>query len=272
MNNFFIAIKRFLANKNTVTILGVLLAVAILYFGYNYRIQQAIKPVRLPYAKVTIQPRTKITEDMVGYIDVPPVRLTGSVIKYATQIIDRYSNVNTIIPAGSLFYEDTVIPFSELPDASLINVPDDLVPYNFKVDIDKSYGNSIFPGNYINIYFKGFDDNGQLMVGKLVENIKILAVKDRNGKDVFENTEEARIPATLIFGVPEDIHLLLRKASYLDEFDVELIPVPIGGAYLSEPGAVEMSSTVIKSFILEHAPEIPVTDDTTDNTTDNTTE
>jgi hypothetical protein len=254
MNNFAISLKKFLSNKNTVTILGVFLAVAILYFGYNYRVQQAIKPIRLPYAKETIQPRTKITEDMVGYVDVPPARLTGNVIRYATQIIDRYSNVNTIIPSGSLFYTDTVIPFSELPDASLISVPEGLVPYNLAVDINTSYGNSIFPGNFINIYFKGYNDSNQLMIGKLVENVKVLAVKDRNGRHVFENTEENRIPTTIIFAVPENIHLLLRKASYIE--DVDLIPVPIGGAYQTEPGTIELSSTTIEQFIISKAPAI----------------
>lgn len=256
MSNFFVSLKRFLSNRNTVTILGVFLGVAILYFGYNYRIQQAIQPVRMPYARVTIQPRTRIVEDMIGYMDVPPARLKGSVIKYAAQVIDRYSNVNTIIPEGSLFYEGTVIPFTELPDASLINIPEGLIPYNFKVDIDKTYGNSIFPGNYINIYFKGYSDTGELMVGRLVENIRVLAVKDRNGQHVFENTEEARIPSIIIFGVPEEIHLLLRKATYIKDRDIELIPVPIGGVYEIEPGMIEITNTKIEQFIYQHAPDI----------------
>ena len=256
MNNFALAIKRFLANKNTITVIGILASVAILYFGYKIRVDRAIEPIRFPIAKETIQPRTKITADMIEYVDIPRVRLTGKVIKNTEDIVDHYSNVNTIIPEGSLFYREAVIPFSELPDASLINIPEGLVPYNFPVDIEKSYGNSIFPNNYINIYFKGYNNARQLMVGKLVENIKVLAVKDRNGKHVFENTEENRISATIIFAVPENIHLLLRKASYMKDYEVELIPVPLGGVYQTEPGAIEMSSTVIETFILEHAPDI----------------
>ncbi len=256
MNNFVITIKRFMMNKNTVTILGVILAVVILNVGYQYRVQQAIRPIRMPYAKETIQPRTKITEDMIGYVDVPPARLAGRVIRYASLILDRYSNVNTIIPEGSLFYEDTIIPFNELPDASIISVPKDLVPFNLKVNMDKTYGNSIFPGNFIDIYFKGFDENEQLMVGKLVSNIRIIAVKDRNGRHVFENTQEDREPATFIFAVPGDIHLLLRKATFLTDYSVELIPVPHGGVLEEEPGVVELSSSTIQDFILRNAPII----------------
>ena len=72
MGNLGFKLKKFLQNKNTVTLIGTILILAILYFGYNWRIKQAITPVKIPYAKVTIQPRTKITEDMIDYVDVLP--------------------------------------------------------------------------------------------------------------------------------------------------------------------------------------------------------
>jgi hypothetical protein len=68
MKNIVFNIKKFLTNKNTVTILGVFLGILVLYFGYNYRVQQAIRPERIPYALKTIQPRQKITEDMMGML------------------------------------------------------------------------------------------------------------------------------------------------------------------------------------------------------------
>jgi hypothetical protein len=39
--------------------------------------------------------RTKINEDMIGFIDMPPVRLKGNIIKNASDIVDKYVNVNT---------------------------------------------------------------------------------------------------------------------------------------------------------------------------------
>ena len=89
MNNFALAIKRFLANKNTITVIGILASVAILYFGYKMRVDRAIEPIRFPIAKETIQPRTKITADMIEYVDIPRVRLTGKVIKNTEDIVDH---------------------------------------------------------------------------------------------------------------------------------------------------------------------------------------
>ena len=46
-NNFVKKLTKFLKNKNTITILGVVLCVIILYVAYNYRVKQAINPVLL---------------------------------------------------------------------------------------------------------------------------------------------------------------------------------------------------------------------------------
>ena len=59
-----------------------------------------------------------------------------------------------------------------------------------------TYGNSIFPGNVIDVYMKATDENGQVMVGRFLEKVQVLAVKDSAGNHVFENTSANRTPAT----------------------------------------------------------------------------
>ena len=105
------------------------------------------------------------------------------------------------------------------------------------------------------------EDADKIMLGKLIENVKVLAVKDRNGKHVFENSDEERVPSIIIFAVPEDMHLLLRKATYLSnirEISAELIPVPTTESYSSEPGAIRLASTALKNFIELNTGTVPV--------------
>jgi hypothetical protein len=252
MNNLMFNISRFMKNKNTVTILGVFLGILILYFGYNMRVRQAIRPERMPYALVIIQPRQLITTEMVGYVDVPPKLIMGKVIRNPNLIIGKYANYNTVIPSGSLFYEDALVELRGLPDSAFINIPDGYIPFNFPVTIDTTYGNSIFPGNYINMYFKALNEDGKIIVGKLIENIEILAVKDKGGRHVFEDTNTERNPSTLIFAVPEEIHLLLRKSLYLGNVAgvrAELIPVPNTIAYHTEPGEIAITNQFLRGFI-----------------------
>ena len=190
MNNFVISFKRFIKNKNTVTIIGVVAIIAVLFFGYRYQIKKATNPIAgIPVAAVTIQPRTKITKDMVDTISVAPILLQSNVYRTKAQVVDKYSNYNTIIPEGSMFYKEALINENELPDSALINLENGQVPYNFPVNMAMTYYNSIYPNNYIDIYMKAINENGTLMVGKLIENVKVLSVKDSSGKNVFTSVD-----------------------------------------------------------------------------------
>ena len=64
-------LSKILKNKNTVTILGVVICLVILYVGYSIRINQKTALVEVYYANQTIQPKTKITADMVSKTQVP---------------------------------------------------------------------------------------------------------------------------------------------------------------------------------------------------------
>ena len=273
MNNIVISLQKFLKNKNTVTIIGVVLIIIILFFGYRYQIKKQVNPISgIPVAAETIQPRTKITEDMVETISVAPIVLQkGEVIQNKGAIVGRYSNYNTMIPKGSMFYKNTVVDESKLPDSAFIAVEKGQIPYNFPVNLDTTYGNSIYPGNYVDIYMKAVRKDGKLMVGKLLENVKVLAVKDSSGRHVFENSEESRTPAYLIFGVSSEINILLRKASYMGSFSTELFPVPHGTS-VDEDGATTVTSQTLKDFINANTvANDEIEDKTTDDTTTETT-
>lgn len=278
-------LKKFLGNKNTVTIIGVVLCMILLYVFYNVRINQKVALVRIPYANQTIQPKTEITSDMISYMEVAGAFLTkASYLKSADDIVGRYSGYNTVIAEGSPFYSDLVIDKKDLPDASFIDVPKDYTVINYKVDMDSTYANSMMPNDYINIYFKGVGDDGNVMFGKFLSNVKILDVKDGSGQHVFENSDEARTPAYMLFALPEDMHLLFRKALYLEgQYGVELILIPDTQDTIKKDSET-ISSADIQSFIDSKTKMVSVNEilsstkskvdgsDTTTNTTTTTTD
>ena len=256
MNNLSMSMKKFLGNKNTVTIIGVVLCLFILYFGYNYRINQKVVTARLPYANQTIQPRTEITADMIGWMDVPVEFLTDSqYYRSNDDIIGKYSNYNTVIAKGSLFYTDLVTDSANLPNSAFFEIKNEDTPINYRVNMDTTYANSMMPGDYINIYFKGQADDGSIMFGKFINNIEILAVKDAQGRHVFENTTEARTPSYMLFALPEDFHILFRKALYLqNSAGVEITLVPATGE-ITEEDKVEVVEE-IKNYIEERTKDV----------------
>lgn len=257
--NMSITIKKIFTNKNTVTIVGVLLAVVVLYVGYNYRIKSAINPITVPYATQTIPAKTKITSDMIGSIQVPPSMIKGNAITEASKVVGKYSNINTIIPKGSLFYASAVVSKSDLPDSIIYNYQEGHVLVNMSVTTATTYGNKVYPGNYIDIYLKAVnkideenitsDTKDKIMVGKLLENVKVIDVVDSNGDSVFENPEAVKTPSQIIFAVPEEYHILLRKAMYLRTYEVTLIPVPTAESIKESPGEVAIANESLKDFI-----------------------
>ena len=250
MGNILIGIRRFLKNKNTVTIIAVLASVGILYYAYDYRIQRDIQPITVPYATRTIGPRTQITSDMVSSKKVSRKMAQNNVILSRTNVVDRYVSNKAVIPRGSMFYESMVVDLEDLPSSLFEDIPEENTVIYLQVDSEDTYGNSIYPGNAIDIYFRGshISSNGKSKegIGKFVTSIKVLAVVDGQGNNVFETVDNPKTPSYLMFSVSDEIYILLRKA--MDK-GVKLFPVPRNKTYSTEAGETKIVSEHIKDTI-----------------------
>lgn len=266
MGNLILSFKKMIVNKTTVTVLGLIICIAIIFVCYNKRVNDSIQPITVPYAKVRIAPGTQITSKMVGTTQVPPSMLEGDVLQSVAQVIDKYSNADTVIPEGSLFYDRTVVEKDELPANIILDYPDGYVLYNMKVNTETTYGNIVYPGNYIDIYLKvetrditGQNNNAnntetpdKILYGKLLSHVKVLSVKDSAGRPVFKdktNERESTEPEMVIFAIPREYYILLSKASFLRNYSSTLVPVPTNEAMKEEQEEVEMSSETLKTWI-----------------------
>ena len=258
-------LSKFLKNKNTVTILGVLACLVILFVGYNMRINQKTALVTVYYANQTIQPKTLITEEMVSRTQVPQSFILGQYFKNYDDIVGKYSNYNTMIAEGSLFYYDLLIDEASLPDAVLYDVNEGERLVSFSVDMVTTYGNSMMPGNIVDVYVK-LVDSDKIVYGEYFENVEILGVKDSNGRNVFENTEETRTPAYIYFSLPESKYLLFTSMNYLKDYnsdaEIEIALVPNTAKFDAEdPTATEVTSSYLYDFVLKGIKQIDSQED-----------
>lgn len=266
MGNLATGLKKFMQNKNTVTVVGVVLAIIVLYFAYTMRINSAINPITVPYASEQISAGTQITQSMISTREVPPSMLEGDVILNVGEIIDKYAAADTVIPEGSLFYKRAVVEKEQLPANIILEYPKGYVLYNLPVDTSSTYGNSVYPGNYIDIWLKAVykvsntenltveekENADKIMYGKLISNIQVLAVKDSSGQPVFQNIDENRTPAMVVFALPEEYYVLLRKADYMRTYDTTIELVPTNESIKDEPGELALSSEQLKEWINTH--------------------
>ncbi len=257
-------LSKFLKNKNTVTIIGVLLCIGILFVGYNIRINQKTALATVYYAKDTIQPKTKITEEMVSRMQVPQSFIKGEYYKSYSDIVGKYSNYNTMIAKGSIFYRDLLIEEENLPDAVLYNVNEGERIVSFPVNTVSTYGNSIMPGNIVDVYVKLYDGS-KLVYGEFFEKIEVLAVKDSAGKNVFDSTEESRTPAYLYFALPEAKYLLFSSLTYISQERgsnnnnnaIEIVVVPNTTKFdAKDATATEVSSTYLYDYVIDKISQI----------------
>ena len=201
----------FLKNKNTVTALAAIIIVVVLVIGYNVRVNQATTPVNIPFARVTIQPGTHIDESMIAYMSVPAATIKGKIEKNRGSIVGKYAKQNVIIPAGSLFYSDSLTDSIGNDDKELYDKIGEGETLNYiTVNMLSSYSNSIVPGNYIDIYASVQHENRN-KIAKLFANVKVVEVRTSDGKSVFGSSEEARTPYVIFFGLPNEEDMLLKK-------------------------------------------------------------
>ena len=250
-------LSKFLKNKNTVTILGVLLCLVVLYVGYTTRINQKTALTTVYYANQTIQPKTEITKDMVSKMNVPTSFIKGTYYRNYNDIVGKYSNYNTMIAEGSIFYTDLLVEGANLPDAIFYEMNEEERLISFPVNIVTTYGNSIMPNNIVDVYVKLLDENEKIVYGEMYENIEILAVKDSAGKNVFENTEEERTPAYIYFSLPEARYLLFSSLRYVTTNNIEVVLVPKSSKFkIDDENATQVTSEYFYKFVLDKIKEI----------------
>lgn len=261
MGNLSIGIKKILSNKNTVTVIGVIAAVLVLYLGYNWRVNSQIELVPVPYARRTITPGDQITSDMIGERRVPRATIDEStMLVRRSDIIDRFASIDSVIPEGSLFFRRSVVEIGDNPDSITFDIPAGHRLFSLDVNMERTMGNAIVPGNYIDIEFRAsMRSTGEgdlttielnaLMVGMLLENVRVIAVRDSAGRDVFANRDEGRVPSMVIFSVPSDYYFLLRKAQNLRQFDSVLTPNPTANQLADQPDTIRIGSQDIVDFI-----------------------
>lgn len=99
----------------------------------------------------------------------------------------------------------------------------------YPINFLQPHVNTTLPGSYVDIYFKVInEDDNSLIFGKIIENVKVLNVKDDKDQDVFEkNSNDVRKPAYILYSITKEQELLLRKILYLqNSYNIELLILP----------------------------------------------
>ena len=254
MGSLINTFKKFFTNKTTVTILGVVVGVAVLFGFYTYRVNNAVNPTRVPVATRTIAATEEITSDDIRMEEIGSSFLTDDIITSTNDLVGKYINTGTSIPEGGMFYTSQIVEKEELPNSIFDEIPDGYTIYQLRVNNESTYANSIFPGDRIDLFMTTTQDD-LIYFGEFIRSIEVLAVRDANGENVFDVTS-GRTPAWLLFAVPTDMYRYLKVAEYIA--NVTITPVPRNRTYNTESGSTEITNEELLQMIQSHIMDMGV--------------
>ena len=248
--------KKLFANKQVVTIVSLIICFVVLFFAYRYRVERTINAVSVPIATRKLEARTLIDNECFETKKLAQSMLTRNVITSSRELVGgenapaKYVNYNTYIPEGSLFYTSAVTTWDQMPDSAWADIEEGNTLFSLIVDQDDTFGNSIYPGDKIDLYYSGTnDEDNKKFIGKLVTGITVLAVKDNAGNHIFKRGAEQRNARALIFSVksvPGDNQFLFLLAANAIG-GTQIIPVPRNAQY--NPSEMYSANQVEESYI-----------------------
>lgn len=255
MGNLLNTLKKFLANKNTVTILGVLAGVVVLYIGYNYRINQSIATIQVYYVKEAVDSNTQLTEDMLAKVTVNAklAKTYKNLVTNIGQIKDSngeffYVNFDHSLTEGSLLCTSDLIAKSEKADVKLYkNLKEGSRIFTISVNMDSTQGNSIAPGNSIDIYLSGTDENKKVIYAPFIENVKVVDVVDTKWSTTAG--DEGKTPKYIIIAVSEELYRLLKVAPSIPTYNFEIVPVVNDKSFDEAGEETKIVSDYLKNII-----------------------
>ena len=199
--------------------------------------------------------------------------VSSNVVTNRALLDGMYTKVNVTIPEGSVFYSEWLDVENNIPGNWIEQLDHEAgeLGYYMSVDIESTLGNSVLPDTYIDIYMKATNDDGTVMFGKLLKNIRVLVVHDAGGNNVFSGMQSSAEPAKIGFAVNPDMYALLHKVEYLN--DVSLIIAPRGSKSPEdcENNCVVVTSSTLRNYIDSRAttePEDVITKKETEGTSD----
>lgn len=198
---------------------GLIVLFGLNFLVFNIALKREVDLVSFPVVKSTIYPREKITKNMIEYIEVPSTFISEDMYDKSEDFIDLYSDILTTIPKGSPFYKEVLFTEVDLPDYPRILLKADQVVYTLNTDLVKLSGNSVVVGQKIDLYTTYTQRNEKPMVDRLVESVRVIGVKDKNGIDIG-NPESNQTPKIVLLALDQELLSIVRSADEIASLEI----------------------------------------------------
>ena len=218
---------------------GSLLLVNVLVF--MIALAKTNEMVKMPVAKEAILPRMKITEEMVAYIEVPKQAVRNNMYQSKKAIIGKVAAIEGLIPKGSFFYKGAIEASDTLKDAPALALKKGQSAFSLSCILLISAGNSIVAFQHVDVYVTIDDRSAGMKSDVLLQNVRVLSIKDRKGKELGKDDDG--VPYVCVLAVQDEQIPLLQKALEMGSVDIYAIHT---SAYRQPEAVLKTSSEVLE--------------------------
>lgn len=172
---------------------------------------QKLDMVETYVASHDILPRSCIEEEDIQVVKVPNIYLQGNAFDKKTDIIGKYTDIQGMIPKGSLFYKSMLKQQEELSDYPSTKLLEGQMAYSLAASIIDLAGNTIVEDQRVDVYVTLNGNNNIPVVDKLISNARVLSIHDSKGYNIT-HPKSTKIPSVIILAIDEKSVEFLAKA------------------------------------------------------------
>ncbi len=212
----------------------------ICFLGSKIYIESHLDLIDIPVVNHNLAPRTLITKDDLTMVKMPKAYLQSSILLDPKLVVGQYTLINMGIPAGSFIYASMVESIENAKDYPALLLHPEQVVYALDVDLKMTSGNTLQPFQSIDLYASVIH-NRSTVVDRLIRNVRILSLKDKNGKELEKASD---VPKLMLIALNQDLVPILTKALELGD----LIITPISKAESDQECVLVEGTSLIKAL------------------------
>ena len=202
--------------KNKKRSLLVLLLVVLVILLIRVITTKALAQVPILVSTKKIQSRQQITKEDIKEVKIPKKLVKDYFITNEKELIGQYVALNHTQYSGMPFHKKSVESIDSANDKAFLMLNDDEQVFSMKVGVIETFGNILAEGHRVDLYLNYNQSNETELLG---ENIRVVGVKDRYGKDIVKGENQAHL---VLLAIREDFIDSILKAQSMGSISMTL--------------------------------------------------
>ncbi len=195
--------------KQNILFVSVVICICLISYGISIiYINHELELIEVYVANNNLVARTQIDQDSIKLIKIPKAYLSDQVVLKKNDIVGKYVKLNTSIPEGSLVYESSIEQLDDTIDKPALLLKVNQAVFALDVNMSSTAGNTIQAGSKIDIYGT-IKNNRETIVDLLFKQVRVLSIKDKNGNEVDNKTNQ--VPKIMLIAVDQEEIPILTK-------------------------------------------------------------